>query len=53
MLKNIKFIILIFLFYQTPINSKSISFNDFDSKNLSNYFSGIVAYENKDNLMAY
>ena len=52
MLKNIKFIILIFLFYQTPINSKSISFNDFDSKNLSNYFSGIVAYENKDNLKA-
>jgi tetratricopeptide (TPR) repeat protein len=52
MLKNIKFIILIFLFYQTPINSKSISFNDFDSKNLSNYFSGIVAHENKDNLKA-
>ena len=52
MLKNIKFIILICLFYQTPINSKSVSFNDFDSKNLSNYFSGIVAYENKDNLKA-
>ena len=52
LLKNIKFIILIFLFYQTPVNSKSVSFNDFNSKNLSRYFSGIVAYENKDNSSA-
>ena len=51
-LKNIKFIILLFLFYQTPLNSKSVSFNDFNSKNLSRYFSGIVAYENKDNSSA-
>tara|TARA_B000000437_G_scaffold111735_1_gene81286 strand:+ start:53 stop:1741 length:1689 start_codon:yes stop_codon:yes gene_type:complete len=51
-LKNIKFIILIFLFYQTPVNSKSVSFDDFNSKNLSRYFSGIVAYENKDNSSA-
>ena len=34
MLKNIKFIILIFLFYQTPVNSKSVSFDDFNSKKL-------------------
>ena len=51
-LKYIKFIILIFLFYQTPVNSKSVSFDDFNSKNLSRYFSGIVAYENKDNSSA-
>ena len=29
--------------------SKSTSFNEFNSKNLSKYFSGIVAFENKDN----
>jgi len=52
LLKNIKFIIIIFLFYQTPVNSKSVSFDDFNSKNLSRYFSGIVAYENKDNSSA-
>ena len=52
LVKNIKFIILIFLFYQTPVNSKSVSFDDFNSKNLSRYFSGIVAYENKDNSSA-
>ena len=52
LLKNVKFIILIFLFYQTPVNSKSVSFDDFNSKNLSKYFSGIVAYENKDNSSA-
>ncbi len=51
-LKNIKFIIIIFLLYQTPLNSKSNSFEDLDSKNLSKYFSGIVAFENKDNLTA-
>ena len=52
LLKNVKFIILIILFYQTPVNSKSVSFDDFNSKNLSRYFSGIVAYENKDNSSA-
>ena len=29
--------------------SKSASFNDFNSRDLSNYFSGIIAFENKDN----
>ena len=52
LLKNVKLIILIILFYQTPVNSKSVSFDDFNSKNLSRYFSGIVAYENKDNSSA-
>ena len=48
-LKKIQFILIITLFYQTPLFSKSASFTDFNSKNLSKYFSGIVAFENKDN----
>ena len=31
------------------VYSKSASFNDFNSRDLTNYFSGIIAYENKDN----
>ena len=48
-LKKIRFILLLLLSYQTPLYSKSTSFNDFNSKNLSKYFSGIVAFQNKDN----
>tara|TARA_B100000579_G_scaffold254610_1_gene209569 strand:+ start:3805 stop:5490 length:1686 start_codon:yes stop_codon:yes gene_type:complete len=51
-LKKIRFIFIILLFYQTPLYSKSGSFKDFDSKYLSKYFSGIVAFENKDNSLA-
>ena len=40
---------LILLFYQGPLYSKSKNLNDFNSRYLSNYFSGIVAYENKNN----
>ena len=47
--KKIRFVLIITLFYQTPLFSKSASFTDFNSKNLSKYFSGIVAFENKDN----
>ena len=50
--KKIKFFIIIFLLYQTPIYSKSNTFKDIDSKNLSKYFSGIIALENKDNSAA-
>ena len=50
--KNIKFFLVVILLYQNPLHSKSASFNDFDSKNLSKYFSGIVAFENKNNLKA-
>ncbi len=50
--KKIKFILIVFLLYQTPLYSKSTSFSEFDSKNLSKYFSGIVAFENKDNSTA-
>ncbi len=42
-------IFFILLLYQSPIYSKSNSFNDFNSKNLSRYFSGIVAFENNNN----
>ena len=51
-LKKIRFILIITLFYQTPLFSKSPSFNNFNSQNLSKYFSGIVAFENKDNTEA-
>ena len=51
-LKIIRLTLIIALLYQTPLNSKSISFENFNSKNLSKYFSGIVAFENKDNSTA-
>ena len=51
-IKKIKFFFLILLLYQTPLYSKSTSFDDLSSKNLSKYFSGIVAFENKDNSVA-
>ena len=50
--KKIKFILIFILFYQTPLYSKSTSFNDYDSKILSKYFSGMVAFENRDNSKA-
>ena len=49
---KIKFILILLLFYQSPLYSKSTSFNDFNSRNLSKYFSGIIAYENKNNSLA-
>ena len=42
-------LVLILLFFQSPLYSKNKNFNDLNSRYLSNYFSGIVAYENKDN----
>ena len=51
-LKKLKFILILSLFYQTPLNSKSISFEDFNSRNLSKYFSGIVAFNNGENPQA-
>ena len=38
--------------YQSPLFSKSTSLNELNSKNLSKYFSGIVAFENKNNTKA-
>ncbi len=48
---KIKFIILLLslLLYQSPLFSKSDNFDEFNSKNISKYFSGIVAFENKNN----
>jgi len=43
---------LILLFYQSPLYSKSKTLNDFNSRHLSNYLSGIVAYENSENSKA-
>ena len=48
LIKFFKFIVIILL-YQSPLYSKSKNLNDFNSHYLSNYFSGIVAYDNKDN----
>ena len=47
--KLIKLLVIFAIFYQTPVYSKSASFNDLNSRDLSNYFSGIVAFENRDN----
>jgi uncharacterized protein HemY len=47
--KLIKLIAVFILFYQTAAYSKSASFNDFNSRDLTNYFSGIIAYENREN----
>ena len=51
LIKFLKFF-LILLFYQTPLYSKSITLKNFNSHYLSNYFSGIVAQGNKNNLEA-
>ena len=42
-------LVLILLFYQNPLYSKSKTLNDFNSRYLYNYFSGIIAYENQNN----
>ncbi len=51
-IKKIILILIITVFYQTPVVSESNSFEKFNSKNLSKYFSGIVASENNDNKTA-
>ena len=47
--KLTKLFVAITLLYQTPVYSKSASFYEFNSRDLSNYFSGIVASENNNN----
>ena len=51
-LKKIKIVLLLLLFYQSPLYSKSNSLDNLNSKFLSSYFSGIVAFENKNNSKA-
>jgi tetratricopeptide (TPR) repeat protein len=46
MLINLFKIALIYLFFQSSLYSKSNTLNDFNYHHLSNYFSGIVAYDN-------
>ena len=50
--KKVTIIFILTLLYQSQLFSESKSFNEFNSKNLSKYFSGIVAFENKDNSQA-
>jgi len=50
-IKFLKFVIIL-IFYQSPLYSKSVTLNDFNSRHLSSYFSGIVAYDNSDNSQA-
>lgn len=52
LLKYIKFFLIITIVYQSPSHSKSKTFENINSRYLSNYFSGIVAYENENNLQA-
>jgi len=47
--KLIKLLVILGVFYQTSAYSKSASFNEFNSRDLTNYFSGIIAFENRDN----
>jgi len=44
-IKYLKLIIILLLFYQNPLYSKSDDLKDFNS----DYFSGVVAYKNKNN----
>ena len=48
LIKFFKFIVILLLFH-SPLYSKSKTLNDINSHYLSNYFSGIIAYENKNN----
>ena len=48
-LKLLKLALILILSYQTPLYSKSTSFNELNARDLSNYFSGIVAFENQEN----
>ena len=50
--KKIIIILISLLLYQSPLLSKSTSLSKFNSKNLSNYFSGTIALENKNNSVA-
>ena len=50
--KKIIIILISLLLYQSPLLSKSTSLSEFNSKNLSNYFSGTIALENKNNSVA-
>ena len=48
LIKFFKFVLIILFYFQPPLYSKINTLNDFNARYLSSYFSGIVAYENKD-----
>ncbi len=50
--KILKLTLILLIFYQNPSYSKSTTFDNLNSNNISNYFSGIVANENKNNTEA-
>ena len=46
----LKILFIIFLFiYVFPVYSKKIDINEFNSRDLSNYFSAIISYDNQKN----
>ncbi len=44
------FCLILLLIFQSPLYSKSKDFREFNSKNLSSYFSGLVSYNNQKNI---
>ncbi len=50
--KILKLTLILLIFYQNPSYSKSTTFDNLNSNNISNYFSGIVANENRNNTEA-
>jgi tetratricopeptide (TPR) repeat protein len=52
LIKFFKLILVVLFLIQNPLYAKNSVLIDFNSRDLSNYFSGIIAYENQDNLEA-
>ena len=48
----IKVIFILILFYQGPVQSKVKDINKFDYKDLSNYFSGLISFNQNKNTEA-
>ena len=46
------FSLILLLIYQSSVYSKSKDINEFNSKNLSSYFSALVSYDNQKNIDA-
>ena len=48
----IKIFFILILFYQGPVQSKVKDINKFDHKDLSNYFSGLISFNQNKNTEA-
>jgi len=46
------FIVVLLLFYQSPLYSKNNNIDEFNSENFSNYFSALLSYNNQKNIEA-